>query len=58
MFLTIQDGAYTLNIHAIAEIEWSKTTQSADVTLLNGYTYTLEDADFEALVKLVDNTSV
>ena len=55
-FITIQDGAYTINLSTIASIQWNET--DADVTLVNGESFTFECEDLEKLVSIVEKFSV
>lgn len=48
MFLTIQNGDYTINTALISEIEWGKN--SAEVRMITGREYTLEGTDYDRLI--------
>ena len=46
-FLTIQNGAFTINVNLIAEVEWLKN--EATVTMATGREYTCDGEDYHAL---------
>ena len=49
-FLLVQDGACTINLNFIAEIDWeSGNDDEATVTMITGTEYTIEGEDYHAL---------
>lgn len=51
MFLTIQEGSYTINVNLISEIEWND--EEASITMVTGVQYDVDGEDLEALKKAV-----
>jgi hypothetical protein len=52
MFLTIQNGDYTINLSMICDVEWTK--DGATITMANATTYDLDEkVDLAALKKAV-----
>lgn len=53
MFLTIQDGSYTININMISEIDWTEGDEEAMVTMVTGQQYTVDGDEYQKLRDLV-----
>jgi len=52
MFLTINDGATTININAISTVEWDSESE-ATIELMNGKQFIVQDEDYDALKALI-----
>lgn len=53
-FLSIQDGEYTINLAAIAYIDWTEGEDTCTVYLLNGNQFTFEGEDYIKLQNFVN----
>ena len=49
MFLTLEDGDYTINVNHITLIDWTDGDECATVTLACGEQVTFEGVDYHAL---------
>lgn len=53
MFLTIQDGDYTINLAAISSIDWTTGDDEATISMADGNEFTVDGDDFQALRKAI-----